>query len=445
MKIVGIDIGTTTISGVVLESKTAKNIKIIESKTIENACFITSEKNWERIQDADEIIKKARKMLDYFLDKYPHIERIGLTGQMHGIVYIDGNGKCVSPLYTWQDARGNLRDENNRSLTEEILKQCGVKAAAGYGAVTHIYNLRHNLIPDAAGTICTIMDYFGMCLTGRRRPLVHTSNSASFGFFDGRYMRFMTEQLNEMGVDGKWLPHVCTQIEELGRYKNCIVTTAIGDNQASFLGAVGNEDNALLINMGTGGQISILSKEYFAEDGIEARPFIDGKYLLAGASLCGGKAYALLEKFFRKFMKEASGQEMPLYGILEKLARDGKELNNKCSEQMRLKVETTFDGTRANPEICGSIMNLSSENFTPEAFAYGVLEGMGMELYRMYQTIHAGTLLKVDRMIGSGNGLRKNPILCDIIEELFGAKLLLAECEEEAAVGAAVSSLMLSM
>ena len=45
--------------------------------------------------------------------------------------------------------------------------------------------------------------------------------------------------------------------------------------------------------------------------GIEARPFLGGKYLLVGASLCGGKAYALLENFFRSFMKEATGQDIP--------------------------------------------------------------------------------------------------------------------------------------
>lgn len=43
----------------------------------------------------------------------------------------------------------------------------------------------------------------------------------------------------------------------------------------------------LLVNMGTGGQISVLSGQYFSGDGIEARPFLNGKYLLAGASLCG--------------------------------------------------------------------------------------------------------------------------------------------------------------
>ena len=237
----------------------------------------------------------------------------------------------------------------------------------------------------------------------------------------------------------KWLPEICTDVKKLGTYRNCTVTAAIGDNQASFLGSVGNKSNTLLVNMGTGGQISILSDWYFEKDGIEARPFLNGKYLLAGASLCGGKAYALLENFFRKFVKEATGQDKPLYKIMETMAEKGKELDARQLENRRLKIETTFDGTRVSPELGGSITNLFSDNFTPESFTYGVLEGMSRELYNMYQTIHNGTDIEVKHITGSGNGLRKNKVLCEIVEEMFGAELVLAEYEEEAAVGAAIS------
>ncbi len=54
---------------------------------------------WERIQYAKEIVERAVNLLDYFLEKYPHVERIGLTGQMHGIVYVDKEGNCVSSVY----------------------------------------------------------------------------------------------------------------------------------------------------------------------------------------------------------------------------------------------------------------------------------------------------------------------------------------------------------
>ena len=98
MKLIGIDIGTTTISGIVMEHN---------------------------------IGKKAKDLLDYFLDQYPEVKRIGLTGQMHGILYVDKAGRCVSPLYTWQDGRGSLPEDNGISLVEEIQKKCQVKAASG--------------------------------------------------------------------------------------------------------------------------------------------------------------------------------------------------------------------------------------------------------------------------------------------------------------------------
>ncbi len=443
MKTIGIDIGTTTISGVVLEKRENEKAKILETKTIENGSFLATGRDWERIQDTEKIIKKSRELLDDFLDRYPDAERIGLTGQMHGIVYIDKEGNCVSPLYTWQDARGNLCEGKDGTLTEEIQQTCHIPAASGYGLVTHIYNLRHHLVPDGAVSFCTIMDFFGMKLTRREKALVHASNAASFGFWDGRNNCFLTEKLHQMGVEEKWLPDVCTGIEVLGTYRNCTMTTAIGDNQASFLGSAGKEKNTLLINMGTGGQISVLSDQYFTADGIEARPFLDGTYLLAGSSLCGGKAYALMEHFFRSFVKAAAGQDEPLYQTMEQLAKAGKEVNAGREEKQKLQIETTFDGTRVHPEQTGSITNLSAENFTPESFVYGVLEGMSRELYTLYQTIHVGTAIKIERIIGSGNGLRKNPVLCEIMEEMFGAELTMAECEEEAATGAAVSSLYL--
>ena len=134
MKTAGIDIGTTTISGVVLEKEENGQAKILEAKTVENGCFIETGNEWERIQYAKEIVERAVNLLDYFLEKYPHVERIGLTGQMHGIVYVDKEGNCVSPLYTWQDARGSICYGVLKGMSTElyqmyttIQKETGIK------------------------------------------------------------------------------------------------------------------------------------------------------------------------------------------------------------------------------------------------------------------------------------------------------------------------------
>ena len=291
MKAIGIDIGTTTISGIVLDTEKRQ---VLEARTVQNGSFIKTEHEWERIQDVDVILDKAENLVKELLACCPEADVIGLTGQMHGIVYLNRNGRHVSPLYTWQDGRGNLSSDGHKPLTEQVMDKTGVFIASGYGLISHLYNLRNGLVPQEAVSLCTIGDYLGMILTGRKYPLVHISNAASLGFFDVQRGGFREDAMKEMGIDPSILPEITEDFTELGRYQGIPVTAALGDNQASFLGSVGIHKNILLLNMGTGGQISALSDQYFEAPGIEARPFVKGKYLLVGASLCGGRAYAVL-------------------------------------------------------------------------------------------------------------------------------------------------------
>ena len=87
MKIVGLDIGTTTISAVVFDGEKKE---VVKSRTVSNEFFINTENEWEKIQDADGIVQKAKGTLDELLSEYADTGVIGLTGQMHGIVYTDG-------------------------------------------------------------------------------------------------------------------------------------------------------------------------------------------------------------------------------------------------------------------------------------------------------------------------------------------------------------------
>ena len=117
MKAIGIDIGTTTISGVVLD--VAKR-QVLESRTVRNGSFIKTEHECERIQDVDVILDKAVGLVKELLACCPEAGAVGLTGQMHGIIYLDRNGRHVSPLYTWQNGRGNILSDGCRSLTKQV-------------------------------------------------------------------------------------------------------------------------------------------------------------------------------------------------------------------------------------------------------------------------------------------------------------------------------------
>ncbi len=456
---IGIDLGTTTISGAVLESGDCGRC-LLRAESVPNDSFLPPDVPGARIQDAARILRLGRELLDRLLSFCEAGNRgtpdaIGLTGQMHGIVYADDAGRPLGPLYTWQDLRGG-------EVRDRIFQETGLTVPAGYGLATHLYNVLHGLVPSGAASLCTIMDLFGMHLTGNRVPIMHMTNAASLGFFHTGQRKFQTAALDAVFGAGTLPghPEFSEEICVTGRYRGIPVTTAIGDNQAGFLASVGTALKTPLVNFGTGGQVSMLSDCYSEIPGIETRPFLPGLFLMAGSSLCGGRAYALLEQFFRSYAVHAGAADITQYAVMNALA--GNALEREVSGKVPaadpapdsapdsakstaigacapLVVSPLFCGTRQDPSVRGSVTGISDRNFTPGALILGTLRGMAEELYGYYERMGAGRPV---RLVGSGNGLRKNPVLQRLVSERFGAPLEMSPFEEEAACGAAVSACM---
>jgi len=427
MKTLGLDIGTTSISAVVYSRQEG----VLSARTVRNDTFLPG-RSWERLQDPRKIRAIAMKAAGDLLKEHPDVQAIGVTGQMHGILYLDATGEPVSPLYTWQDGRGDLPHTTEESWVQYLSRITGYPLATGYGLVTHAYNLHSGLVPDTAAKICTIQDYLAMFLSGRVIPVTDATDAASLGLYDLPNGRFDPEALKAAGICAGLLPEIsddlCLGTGPLG----IPVFKAIGDNQSSFLGATGGRTDVLLVNMGTGGQISVYSPGYLQTDTLETRPFPDGGWLLVGSSLCGGRSYALLETFFRETAKLVTGMEISAYEAMN-LALDSAEGVTDFP-----RVTTLFQGTRKDPSLRGSITGLSPENFTPVHLILGFLEGMARELQEMYQGyLDKGGPVPA-AMIASGNGLRKNRHLRRVFEETFGCSLTLSENQEEAACGAAI-------
>ncbi len=404
---IGIDIGTTSICGVALDSESGN---VIESITKNSEAFIADCKSFEKIQDTGKIIDIAKGILDELMSE--NVSVIGVTGQMHGIVYVNKDGNAVSPLYTWQDGRGDLPYKGTT-----YAKYLG--GSTGFGCVTDLYNRENGIRPSDAVTFCTIHDYFVMKLCGLRAPIVHASDAASFGCFDIENMRFT----NGFDLD------VTTDFTVAGKYNGIPVSVAIGDNQASVFSCIG--EGELLLNFGTGSQISAICNKVIKGDNIETRPYLGGKYLCVGAALCGGRAYSMLKNFYTEILGYVgSFEEKQVYAIMDKMLE-------KVSESP-MTADTRFAGTRADSSITGSISNITTENFNPSDLTYAILCGMAQELYRMFD----GKGIKYTSLVGSGNGIRKNPALVKIVQEKFGMDMKIPSHLEEAAVGAAMFGLV---
>lgn len=427
MKTLGLDIGTTTISAVVIDDG-----RILSSVTLKNDSFLSTDKPWERVQNPEYICHTAVYAVSSMLAEHPDVKGIGVTGQMHGILYLDAQGNPVSPLYTWQDGRGDLLFDDQNTYAAHLSKIAGYALATGYGMVTHFYNSNHSVVPSSASVFCTIQDYIAMVLASQSTPVIEASDAASFGLFQVETCAYDEAALLHVGIDKTLLPVIASE-PCIGFYQQTIpVYVAIGDNQASFLGATGGDENSMLVNVGTGSQFSVFTKEYMCCAGLETRPFPGGGYLLVGASLCGGRAYALMEGFIRNILEEIAGIKVDnCYDAMDKLLEKFEKPTN-----LPLTVPL-FKGTRENPALRASITNLDPNNFTIRHLIWSLFDGMADELHDMYIKYRTSGGRPV-QLIGSGNGLRKNTHLQTAFTAKFDLPIRMSACLEEAAVGAAL-------
>ena len=294
---------------------------------------------------------------------------------------------------------------------------------------------REKAIPAGARAL-TIADYLAAKLCGV--IATDATHAASWGIMDLRHRCWDRELLERLGIPPAVLPEIRPGLSELGRLNvdlglppEVTVRLPLGDNQASFIGTCGLKHNAMLLNLGTGGQISLPSPEFSRRPELETRPLPFGGYLLVGASLCGGRSYAQLKNFFRQTVHAFTGHEPAdgeLYAVMDRLI---------LAAEQEPAVDTRFAGTRMEPLTRGSITGIGIDNFTPAALCRGFTRGMIRELTGMVDPQMTGKFKQV--MVG-GNAVRKNPAAQQFITEELGLPCVRTDSREEAATGAALAA-----
>jgi len=415
----GLDIGTTSVCAVVLD----KNGSTVYTATLPNT--FGREEGVMRMQDAEGIYALCEGIYREVYEKFRPVS-IGVSGQMHGILYLDRDGNAVSPLFSWQDGRGNLpyRDGTYASV---LSAKTGYAMASGFGGTTLFYDTAEHRLPPAAVTLATIGDYVAMRLARRRTPLLNNTCAASVGLFDIKRGAWDERAILSAGLSPALFPAVTAEVAPLGQTVDGVtVYTAIGDNQASVYGAVKDHDS-FLVNVGTGSQISVITDTFVRPPVGEVRPFLHGAFLVAGCPLCGGYSYRLLKQFF----ESVTGAPVD-YALLNRWASEAKREDAPT-------VLPQFRGTRSDPSARAVITGLSEYNFNAGALTLGLLRGISAELHAFY-TAFVPLLGKRTRLVGAGNAVRQNPVLREIIEEDYALPLAIPAHKEEAAFGAALAA-----
>ena len=104
-------------------------------RTISNGTFMETAREWERIQDVNKIVENKGSPGRTACLSGGVVHRSDRTDARKSSMWIEG--RCISPLYTWQDGRGNVPDEQGKTLTE-MVQEKGITVFTGYGLVTHL-------------------------------------------------------------------------------------------------------------------------------------------------------------------------------------------------------------------------------------------------------------------------------------------------------------------
>ncbi len=449
-KLIGLDVGTSSICALLLDTDRPREAVAC---SVENDCWLNSGDDRIREQDPAGIWRRVQDALNALAARAGRgplrADGLAVTGQMHGVLLTDGEGTPVSPLITWQDLRAVDVSPRGRPYLEEFsdafapeqARSLGMRPAAGYMGPTLYAMQGAGQLPEAARHAWFIYDWVAAEMAGAS-PFTTPQTAQSSGMYSALERRWQTEVAGRLGMDCRLLPPVTavaakvgTAVGEVPVRKGTPVFAAPGDNQASFLGSVRDAADSILINVGTGAQISVAVSDFISMEGADTRLLWEDGYLLVGASLCGGRAFSLLADFIAHIGQVFCGSRLnreKLYSMMVESA----------VEETALRCRTTLAGTRAEPELRGLIAGLSEGNFTIEELIRATANGIIEELKRFYDAMAAGVPggLTRGQLVGSGNGLRRNRLLRQSAERAFGTELRIPLIVEEAALGAALTA-----
>ena len=375
------------------------------------------------------------------------VDAIGISGQMHGVLLVDSDLRPLTNLITWRDRRtaqegGGSITESLRLLGPEVESRCGCRLATGYGAATLRWLDQNDLLPKNCMAL-TIAGFIAASLTGICS--IDETHAASWGILDVHRKQWDEDCTARLGIRGGILPEIrpsgapLSEVgddlgESLGIVGRRVVCSPVGDCQASVIGCAGFSNDTIVLNLGTGGQISIPSADGLCTEELDAWPLPFGGYLQLGAALCGGWSYAYLKQFFQRTVREIAGIELTDEQIYERMNSLAVSAEPGSSG---LIFDTRFSGTRKDKSVRGSISAIDTSNLTPANLSSAVLEGVVRDLRSMWLTSQSRT---ARRLVAAGNAVRRNAVLRSVIKRQFDLDCYTSNLPEEAARGASYAA-----
>ena len=235
MTLVGLDVGTSGLKGIAISPEGEVLAAASESYELS-----TPRPGWAE-QDPDDWARAARSCLA----QLPPGE-VGLSGQMHGLVVLDGDGDVIRPAMLWNDQRTaeQCAEIESRLGLERLIALTGNRALTGFTAPKLLWLREHE--PAAYGRIRHVLlpkDYVRYRLDGRLAT--DAADASGTLLFDVADRRWSEEVCAELEIPLEWLPPV-SESTEIG---------AAGDQAAAAVGLGIISPGDVSVVLGTSGVV----------------------------------------------------------------------------------------------------------------------------------------------------------------------------------------------
>jgi xylulokinase len=182
---------------------------------------------------------------------------IGLAGQMHGLVALDGADCVLRPAILWNDQRTGEEcvEIEERFGLPELVRLTGNRALPGFTAPKLLWLRRHEAeIYARIAHVLLPKDYVRLRLTGEHATDV--ADASGTLLFDVAHRVWSAEVLGGLEVPGEWLPRVAESPVSSGQTPDGVLVAAgAGDQAAGALGVGVDRPGPLSVVLGTSGVV----------------------------------------------------------------------------------------------------------------------------------------------------------------------------------------------
>lgn len=442
--LIGIDIGTSGTKTVLFGEDGTK----LASKTVEYPLY-QPQAGWAEQEPTDwwDATVSGIAAVTAGIDK-TEIAAVGLSGQMHGLVMLDGDGEVLRRSIIWCDQRTSAQcDEITERVGADRLMQITMSPALTGFTASKILWVRENEpeIYEKCKTVLLPKDYIRYMLTGERATEVSDASGMQLLDIAGRC--WSDEVLGKLDIDKSMLGRVyesqdvtgviCRRASELtGLPVGIPVVGGAGDNAASAVGCGVVAGGRAFTTIGTSGVVFAHSPTVAYDPKGRIHSFCaavpDEWHVMGVVQSAGLSLRWFRDNFCSSEQSEADARKIDVYRVMDEYAARVPVGSNRLLYLPYLMGERT---PHLDPFAKGAFIGLSAVH-TRHDMLRAVMEGVTFAL-RDSLSLFGDAGIAVGEMMACGGGA-SSPLWRQMLADVFACRVQTASSNEGGALGAAL-------